>query len=327
MRKSSRTIWLSVLALLLSPVAGCAPFKLPENIVLPGQEEKLETPMRMTALWTNTVLVESGVVGFGGRLMFYGTDGEEPIEVDGELTVFAYDDTDDVKEDRIPARKFVFRTEDFSRHYSESRLGHSYSFWVPWGQVGGMQRQVSLIARFKSAGGGVVMSEMTRHLLPGSQHPAVSTPAPAVSPKSPVQAAAHHQPIVSNSQRAGMSTTTITLPEASGAAAYDAGTVDALLEQASALQTGAPSGTAVPSTTATPANAAVTSPSATSSDLTEIRALVREAVQDALESEEGTQRPDRFGRLRRRARIAPKLPPTRDPEPSALHPAGLRSGL
>ena len=148
-------------------VVGCAPLKLPHKLALPLKGDKPQPPQRITALWTDTVLVEAGVVGFGGRVMFYGRNDEDPIMVAGEMTVFAYDDTENPGSIATPARKFVFRSEELAKHYSKSTLGHSYSFWVPWGPVGGPKRQISLVTRFKSDAGGVVMSEMTKHFLPG----------------------------------------------------------------------------------------------------------------------------------------------------------------
>ncbi len=149
-----------------SLVVGCAPLKLPKKLALPTNSDKPQVPQRITALWTDTVLVEAGIVGFGGRVMFYGRNDEDPIVVAGELTVFAYDDTDSAGANSAPARKFVFRSEELSKHYSKSSLGHSYSFWLPWGPVGGPKRQISLVTRFKSDAGGVAMSEMTHHFLP-----------------------------------------------------------------------------------------------------------------------------------------------------------------
>ncbi len=318
--------WFVMLALSLGSVAGCATLQLPAKLDLAGPTDKPQTPLRMTALWTDTVLVEAGVVGFGGRIMFYGRGDEDPIVVEGELTVFAYDDTGDVQDEAVPARKYVFRAEDLARHYSESKLGHSYSFWVPWGRVGGPQRQVSLIARFKSAKGGVVMSEMTRHLLPGAQPPAVplaQAPQPPLQvPPSAVAAvsqASHHtrlpagRPNVSR-VAGGMQTTTIDLSDALGPAASDE-----VLEEVAA---------GVAPTPATPAAAgSAASGPASSTELTEIRAMVREAVQDALAANQEEQPVDRFGRRKYRARIAPKLPPTRDPAPTPLRPAIPQSAL
>jgi len=54
-----------------------------------------------------------------------------------------------------------------ARHMSESELGPTYSFWLPWDEVGGRQTEISLIARFEPKGGAVVVGEQTKHLLPG----------------------------------------------------------------------------------------------------------------------------------------------------------------
>jgi len=329
-------------ALLVLLVAGCAQWNVPKKIPLPGSDDKPRTPTRLTALWTDTVLVEAGVAGFGGRLMFYGDGSDDPIVVEGELTVFGYDDSAKVKPGTVPARKFVFRAEELKKHYSKSTLGHSYSFWIPWEKVGGPQRQISLITRFKSKQGGVVMSEMTRHLLPGvtptddGSQPAIASGA---SPLPPVSQAAHQAPAAasgavldagassntassnplnsaaSNPSAAGraMSTTTITLSEALG----------------SAVQKGTAEADAVPGATAsqpaparTPAAVAATPAPA---DPGQIRSLVQDVVREAMADQQ--QSPDRFGRHRRRARIEPRLPPTRDPAATPRLPAKSPSGL
>lgn len=344
MRNWQFYLWPLTATLCLGFVVGCATLDLPDKLDLSGPSEKFETPTKMTALWTDTVLVEAGVVGFGGRIMFYGRGEEDPIKVQGDLTVFAYDDTETVKEGAVPARKYVFRKEDLSRHYSESKLGHSYSFWIPWDRVGGPQRQVSLIARFKSAQGGVVMSEMTRHLLPGAQPsttpvvqalpataqstvPAVATVAQA-SHQTPVvtaPAAAEPSPTATESPptAAGMQTTTITLSDAllpaTGNQVREQLAAAAAVAQAQQTQQTPAASPAVAQSTA-PANASSMEPAA-------IQELVRAAVQEALAANEEERSVDRFGRRKYRARIAPKLPPTRDPAPSPLHPAAPQSGL
>jgi hypothetical protein len=39
--------------------------------------------------------------------------------------------------------------------------------WLPWDEVGGKVKQVSLIAKFEPHSGTYVMGEQTKHLLPG----------------------------------------------------------------------------------------------------------------------------------------------------------------
>jgi hypothetical protein len=360
-------------------VGGCAVIDLPDKLDLDESKAKPERPVKMTAMWTDTVLVEAGVVGFGGRIMFYGKGEEDPIQVEGELSVFAYDDTNDVGENPMPARKYVFRAEDLKGHYSKSKLGHSYSFWIPWDRVGGPRKQVSLIARFKSAQGGVVMSEMTKHLLPGTA-PSAAPGSPGATPvlaqlpggaaaipsaaTTQVTQATHTYPVASAAPLtgpanamptaaqpletapapapvAGMQTTTITLSEAMGAAARNQAQQLATPESrmperlptelapnaaTNMPQQAVPAGALrTPATTPLPPVVTTAAPSANSLDPESIRALVREAVQESLAASQEEQPVDRFGRRKYRARIAPKLPPTRDPAPSPQRPAAPQS--
>jgi len=52
---------------------------------------------------------------------------------------------------------------------SKSELGSSYSFWLPWDEVGGPRTEVSLICRFEPKGGAVVSSEQAKQSLPGRE--------------------------------------------------------------------------------------------------------------------------------------------------------------
>ncbi len=310
MQSTRATIWLATIALLLGGAGGCARFSVSEKMKLPGSDDKPKTPLSMTTLWTDTVLVEAGVNGFGGRILFYAQDKEVPIKVDGELTVFAYDDTSELPEENVPARKYVFRAEELEKHYSESTLGHSYSFWIPWDKVGGPQKQISLIARFKSARGGVVMSEMTRHLLPGS---GPESPKPeanantALAARMALEQAKKRGQTTTNSK--GIATTTITLPEALGAST---GAAAAALSQ-EVIAEAPPAESNAPRTPKTRADSA--SSEATHSDL---QALVQELRESRQQREAPADDPplgDRFARRPRPARTGSKSLPTHDRAP------------
>jgi hypothetical protein len=161
--------WLAVALPVLA--FGCAQLDLNQSVKWPFmREEEPGIPDRVMAMWTDTVLTHSEhppTRGFGGRLMFYGADGTEPIKVDGSLVVYAFDerggDSDDVK----PDRKYVLTPEQLAKHHSESEMGHSYSVWLPWDEVGGTQKEISLIVRFLPVDGGLVIGEPSKHLLPG----------------------------------------------------------------------------------------------------------------------------------------------------------------
>ena len=61
----------------------------------------------------------------------------------------------------------VFPADHLEKHASSCSLGDSYSFWIPWDQVGGPTRHLSLVTRFEGRNGGVVISNPANKLLPG----------------------------------------------------------------------------------------------------------------------------------------------------------------
>lgn len=150
---------------------GCqfAPKKLPDAWKW-GEEEKLPIPDRILAVWTDTVLHQPnqpGVRGFGGRIFFYLKDQTDPIKVDGRLAVYVFDAEDGDPMDQKPLRKYLFTADQFASHMSKTTIGPSYSVWLPWGEVGGPQMKLSIIARFEGVEGGTTISDPTIKLLPG----------------------------------------------------------------------------------------------------------------------------------------------------------------
>ena len=167
-----RLLYLLLPAATLTLLSGCTQLDLKKPLSWPfASEDKPKVPDRVVAVWSDSVLYKADrppVRGFGGRLMFYGREGDEPIKVDGSLVVYAFDEAGRDPGNARPDRKYVFPSEHFDIHYSKSELGHSYSVWVPWDEVGGEQKEISLIARFLPANGAPLIGEQAQHLLPGT---------------------------------------------------------------------------------------------------------------------------------------------------------------
>jgi hypothetical protein len=130
-------------------------------------EEKYPTPVKLAATWTPDTLVQTGRTptrGFGGRIFFYD-EKSRAIPVNGALVVHGFDETAAKVEDRV--KRFEFTPEQFTRHFSQTDLGASYSVWVPWDAVGGEQRRISLVASFKNEDGKTVQGIPATIQLPG----------------------------------------------------------------------------------------------------------------------------------------------------------------
>ena len=132
---------------------GCASIETPSMPALPSlpnlpeslsswqaKDETTESPKSLAVVWKTAVLQAPGATptrGFGGIVTFYGPDRKTPIKVDGQLTVYVYEDSPRTSEKVAPDAKFVVPADQLAKQYKESPLGHAYSVWVPWDKAGG----------------------------------------------------------------------------------------------------------------------------------------------------------------------------------------------
>ncbi len=310
------------IVLLITLIVGCAKIDFKNRLPWQKEEEKPPIPTRMTAVWTNTVMnqpAQPGVRGFGGRIVFYGEDQQDSLTVEGTLTVYAFDDTEQQAAGRAPTKKFVFLPEHLPSHQSQSVLGASYSFWIPWDSVGGEPRTISLITRFEDQSGRVILSDPTRLILPGleaevqlgnttQQHPeqpvSFETPAPPETKQSPLE------------------TTTITVPK--NFVAGPARVANREVPQGSTYDDAGPSA---------PILGPPPSARATSSDTAGAMRTAKESTgaEESQAPEDPTVRQSEpasghYGRPRRPAPSAQWPRPTRRPFAKRPHPAGWPSG-
>lgn len=157
-------------AFLLPAAAGCTSLNIPKDMYWPWDKDKPVKPVRLSDVWTYTVLRQPnqpGIRGFGGRIMFFGKD-DKTTKIDGTITVYAFDANAEDPSQAEPERKFVFPGKDLEKRYQESKVGHSYNVWLPWDEVGGEQRQLVLVTRLETKDGEVVMGAASRQLLSGA---------------------------------------------------------------------------------------------------------------------------------------------------------------
>ena len=177
-------------ALVLAFLAGCQSMdlsglrKASDKLAITGKDEKIkesayQAPARLIAIWSEAMYTQPGqrpTRGFGGRLYFYNAK-DKPVPVEGQLVVYAFDESQAGKPSQTPSRKFAFTPEQFTQHYSATELGASYSIWIPWDDVGGVRKSISLLPMFTSTSGQVVIGEQSVNVLPGKS-PENPEPAP-----------------------------------------------------------------------------------------------------------------------------------------------------
>jgi hypothetical protein len=130
--------------------------------------EPYPNPAKVAATWTPDTLVQTGRTptrGFGGRVFFYD-EKSRPVPVEGTLIVHGFDDSAEDPAQRV--KRFEFTPEQFTRHFSQTDLGASYSVWIPWDAIGGTQRRVSMVPSFKTTDGKMIQGVPATIMLPGT---------------------------------------------------------------------------------------------------------------------------------------------------------------
>ncbi|KAA5545292.1 hypothetical protein FYK55_06450 [Roseiconus nitratireducens] len=143
--------------------------KAPWSKKEPSAPEPYPGPVKLAVTWTPDVLVQTGrkpTRGFGGRLFFFD-EKSKAVPVEGTLTVHGFEG--DTSSESTQVRPFKFTPEQFTRHFSQSDFGASYSIWIPWDAAGGPQKRVSLVATFQTTSGKFVQASPTTIILPGAQ--------------------------------------------------------------------------------------------------------------------------------------------------------------
>ena len=165
--------------LLLIGTSGCQSIRKPTVFSRLGpkaaEKVKYEQPHRMAVIWKDTSMPtvpgKKSTRGFGGRVYFYN-GADEPVRVDGDLIVYAFDDSKakalaEIDKTRNPDRKYVFRATELQQHFSQTGIGASYSVWIPWDEVGGDQASIALLPMFKPTNGQIVNAGQSIAVLPG----------------------------------------------------------------------------------------------------------------------------------------------------------------
>ena len=134
-------------------------------------------PAKMVAIWSESTMYGPGqkpTRGLGGRIYVYNRN-HQPIKVDGELVVYAYQDEEGEGGEHVkPDRKYAFSPEELEQFYSPSEFGPSYSVWLPWDEVGGNTQSISVVPVIKTEEGQALVGDHSRNILPGRNNSAIA---------------------------------------------------------------------------------------------------------------------------------------------------------
>lgn len=146
MSRASRIISSLTCVVLLSNMLGCATFHSPFAKQFP--KASANNPVRqIECLWSPGEGHDPDGVpckGFSGQILFFVGRSPTPVQVDGLIRVYLFDDQGTIEEQMKPLRQFDFSPGSWNVHLCESAYGPSYSVFVPYVRRGVSNARCSL---------------------------------------------------------------------------------------------------------------------------------------------------------------------------------------
>jgi hypothetical protein len=162
---------LAATSLFLFSSVGCSSLSLPHF-------DESETaavsakPARCLCLWQPVHGADASgqpVSGFGGQVYFFAAGSEEPIEVDGDVRVFIFDDIGTPEQQARPKDVQDYDSFVWKSFLTNSQFGPNYTVFVPHSTASKYESICSLRLRLDQPDGSQLFSDMATIKLAGEQ--------------------------------------------------------------------------------------------------------------------------------------------------------------
>jgi len=107
------------------------------------------------------------VSGFGGQVYFFAAGSEDPIEVDGDVRVFVFDDVGTPEQQARPKDVQDYDSFVWKSFRNKSQVGTNYALFVPYDEASKYESICSLRLRLVQADGTKLFSDMATVKLAG----------------------------------------------------------------------------------------------------------------------------------------------------------------
>lgn len=160
---------LAATSLFLFSSIGCSSLSLPHFGNSPAASV-ITNPARCLCLW-HAVKTEDAsgqpVQGFGGQVYFFEANSEEPVEVEGDVRVFVFDDVGTPAQQARPKDVKDFDPFVWKSFRNESQVGTNYALFVPYDKASQYESVCSLRLRLTQPDGTQLFSDMATVKLAG----------------------------------------------------------------------------------------------------------------------------------------------------------------
>ena len=166
---------LTGLATLLFATAGCSTIdvNLPWEKSIPTASEK--HPVReVMALWQpgeGRGLDQLPTRGFAGQILFFAAGIKTPVKVDGDVTIYVFDDVGTREEQKKPIHQFNFDAGSWNTYLTKTNFGPAYQIFIPYTRKGAHQANCALRIKLEPVSGSKMFSDVANVVLKGEKKP------------------------------------------------------------------------------------------------------------------------------------------------------------
>lgn len=173
-------------------LSGCATLSLPWDKDKFPKASAQNPVVQIVCLWEQAEGRDPDGVpcrGFAGQILFLSNRHATPVEVEGDVRIYLFDNIGSTEDQSKPLRQYDFTTEAWELHLSKSAVGPSYSVFVPYVRRGQFNPQCSLRVRLTPKTGPTIFSQLSTISLRNSGNaPEETAVSPINSPEDRVQA-------------------------------------------------------------------------------------------------------------------------------------------
>ena len=105
--------------------------------------------------------------GVAGQIFFFTQNSVTPVEIEGDVRIFLFDDQSPEEQQGTALHEFDFVKGAWKAHLVGTQFGPAYQLFVPYSRKGHHQAELAVRVRLTPPNGPVIFSDMAKINLPG----------------------------------------------------------------------------------------------------------------------------------------------------------------
>ncbi|MBC8115519.1 MAG: hypothetical protein H7062_14130 [Candidatus Saccharimonas sp.] len=142
---------------------GCATLQLPFGKDRMQKASASNPVMQIVCIWQPSEGRDPNGIpcrGFAGQILFLAGRNSLPVQVDGDVRIYLFDDQGTAEEQAKPIHQYDFDSLSWAPHLTNGTLGPTYSVFVPYTRRGTYEANCALRVRLKTGNEVAVFSDL-----------------------------------------------------------------------------------------------------------------------------------------------------------------------